>query len=94
LLEFQNSAFKLAEIKTDLAVGWAFLDQSLHKIIAGTLTAEEGAMAKLWTTERRAASSTSACNCSAATATCANTRFRACMSMRVSGASMPALLRS
>ena len=52
LLEFQNSAFKLAEIKTDLAVGWAFLDQSLHKIIAGTLTAEEGAMAKLWTTER------------------------------------------
>lgn len=52
LLEFQNSAFKLAEIKTDLAVGWAFLDQCLQKIIAGTLTAEEGAMAKLWTTER------------------------------------------
>ncbi len=52
LLEFQNTTFKLAEIKTDLAVGWSFLDQCLHRIVAGTLTAEEGAMAKLWTTER------------------------------------------
>jgi long-chain-acyl-CoA dehydrogenase len=52
LVEFQNTAFKLAEIKTDLAVGWSFLDQCLRRIVSGDLTAEEGAMAKLWTTER------------------------------------------
>jgi long-chain-acyl-CoA dehydrogenase len=51
LLEFQNTQFKMAEIKTSLAVGWAYLDQCLNKINDGTLTPEEGAMAKLWTTE-------------------------------------------
>lgn len=49
--EFQNTQFKLAEIKTDLAVGWAYIDQCLVKINEGKLTPEEGAMAKLWTTE-------------------------------------------
>ena len=37
---------------TELAVGWAYLDQCLGKIVDGTLTAQEGAMAKLWTTEK------------------------------------------
>ena len=49
--EFQNTQFKLAEMKTDLAVGWSYIDQCLVKINAGALTPEEGAMAKLWTTE-------------------------------------------
>lgn len=49
--EFQNTQFKLAEIKTELAVGWAYIDQCLVKINEGKLTPEEGAMAKLWTTE-------------------------------------------
>ncbi len=49
--EFQNTQFKLAEMKTDLAVGWAYIDQCLVKINEGKLTPEEGAMAKLWTTE-------------------------------------------
>lgn len=52
LFEFQNTAFKLAEIKTELTAGWAFLDQCLVKIVDGTLTAEQGAMIKLWTTEK------------------------------------------
>lgn len=51
LLEFQNTQFKMAEMKTNLAVGWAFLDQCLGKVTDGSLTPEEGAMAKLWTTE-------------------------------------------
>ena len=51
IYEFQNTQFKLAEIKTDLAVGWAYIDQCLFKINEGSLTPEEGAMAKLWTTE-------------------------------------------
>jgi long-chain-acyl-CoA dehydrogenase len=48
---FQNTQFTLADMKTDLEVGWAYLDQCLQKINDGTLTPEEGAMAKLWTTE-------------------------------------------
>ena len=51
IYEFQNTQFKLAEMKTDLAVGWSYIDQCLAKIIDGKLTPEEGAMAKLWTTE-------------------------------------------
>ncbi|HIA59930.1 MAG TPA: acyl-CoA dehydrogenase [Gammaproteobacteria bacterium] len=51
ILEFQNTQFTLAEMKTNLAIGWAYLDQCLHKINTGKLTPEEGAMAKLWTTE-------------------------------------------
>lgn len=51
LAEFQNTQFVLADIKTDLAVGWAYLDQCLQKINEDALTPEEGAMAKLWTTE-------------------------------------------
>lgn len=48
----QNTAFSLADVATELAVGWAYLDQCLEKIVAGTLTPQEGAMAKLWTTEK------------------------------------------
>lgn len=51
LIDFQNTQFKLAEIKTQLAVGWAYLDQCLVKIDEGTMGPEEGAMAKLWITE-------------------------------------------
>lgn len=51
LLDFQNTQFKMADMKTSLAVGWAYLDQCLLRINEGKLTPEEGAMAKLWTTE-------------------------------------------
>ena len=50
----QNTAFKLADVATDLAVGWAYLDQCLERILDGALTAKEAAMAKLWTTEKEA----------------------------------------
>lgn len=51
IAEFQNTQFVLADMKTSLAVGWAYLDQCIKKCDEGTLTPEEGAMAKLWTTE-------------------------------------------
>jgi len=51
LFDFQNTQFKLAEMKTSLAVGWAFLDQCLQKITQERLGLEEGAMAKLWARE-------------------------------------------
>ncbi|GAA0688372.1 acyl-CoA dehydrogenase family protein [Marinobacterium maritimum] len=51
IADFQNTQFTLAEMKTNLEVGWAYLDQCLRKCNDGILTPEEGAMAKLWTTE-------------------------------------------
>lgn len=51
IMAFQNTRFKMAEMKTELAVGWAFLDQCLSRHIKGELDAQGGAMSKLWTTE-------------------------------------------
>jgi len=51
IAEFQNTQFVLADLKTSLEVGWAYLDQCIKKCDEGTLSPEEGAMAKLWTTE-------------------------------------------
>ncbi|GHF16974.1 acyl-CoA dehydrogenase [Kordiimonas sediminis] len=48
---FQNTRFKLAEMKTQLAVGWAFVDECLGRHIKGELDAVGGAMAKLWCSE-------------------------------------------
>lgn len=51
IIDFQNTRFVLADIKTSLALGWAYHDECLAKIEDGTLTVEEAAMLKLWTTE-------------------------------------------
>jgi acyl-CoA dehydrogenase len=54
ILDFQNTRFKLAEIRTELEVGWAFLDKCIAAHSDGALTVPEVAMAKLWTTELQA----------------------------------------
>ncbi|ALQ02604.1 MULTISPECIES: acyl-CoA dehydrogenase family protein [Pseudomonas] len=51
VIDFQNSQFVLAEIRTDIAVGEAFLDTCLLKLRENRLSFDEGAMLKLWTTE-------------------------------------------
>jgi acyl-CoA dehydrogenase len=51
VLDFQNTRFKLAEIRAELEVAWAFLDKCIDAHSAGALTVPEVAMAKLWTTE-------------------------------------------
>lgn len=51
VLDFQNTRFVLADIKTKLQVGWAHLDWALAKHMKGELTAEEASGAKLWHTE-------------------------------------------
>ncbi|MCB1475781.1 MAG: acyl-CoA dehydrogenase family protein [Rhodobiaceae bacterium] len=49
--DFQNTRYKLADLKTELSVGWAFLDQCIAKHIRGELTTYEASMAKLWIPE-------------------------------------------
>ncbi len=48
---FQNSRFVLAECATEVRIGQAFLDRCVEGLNAGTLTPEEAAMAKWWSTE-------------------------------------------
>jgi long-chain-acyl-CoA dehydrogenase len=47
----QNTRFRLADLKSDLAVGWAYLDQCLTDLVNRELTAEKASIAKLWITE-------------------------------------------
>jgi acyl-CoA dehydrogenase len=51
LADFQNTQFKLAELKTQLVAGWALLDQCITRHMQGVLTTDEAACAKLFTTE-------------------------------------------
>jgi acyl-CoA dehydrogenase len=51
VIDFQNTRFTLADLKTKLQVGWAHLDWALNRLRDKKLTPEEGAAAKLWHTE-------------------------------------------
>ena len=51
IADFQNTRYKLADLKADLLVGWAFADQCLEKHVLGQLSALEASTAKLWCTE-------------------------------------------
>jgi alkylation response protein AidB-like acyl-CoA dehydrogenase len=45
---FQNTKFELAEVKTEVDVGQAYVDQCVTRLNEGTLTAAEAAQAKYW----------------------------------------------
>jgi alkylation response protein AidB-like acyl-CoA dehydrogenase len=51
VIEFQNTRFTLADLKSKLQVGWAHLDWALLRHVAGELTPQEASAAKLWHTE-------------------------------------------
>ena len=48
---FQNTRFVLAEVATELEIAQSFIDRCALALNAGTLTAEDAAMAKWWCTE-------------------------------------------
>ena len=51
IIEFQNTRFKLAEVKTEVTVARVFLDHCLELFLAGELDATTAAMSKWWLTE-------------------------------------------
>ena len=51
VLSFQHPRFVLAECRTEVAVTRAFVEQCLRRLVAGTLSGEEAAMAKWWCSE-------------------------------------------
>ncbi|MEX0756654.1 MAG: acyl-CoA dehydrogenase family protein, partial [Acidimicrobiia bacterium] len=48
---FQHNRFVLAEMRTELDLGWTFVDRQIEALNDGTLTAEDAAEAKWWCTE-------------------------------------------
>ncbi len=49
--DFQNTRYRLADLKTELTVGWAFVDQCIARHLKGELSTFEASMAKLWCSE-------------------------------------------
>ncbi len=49
--KFQNTRFKLAEMKTEVEIARVFVDRCIMELNANNLSAAEAAMAKWWTTE-------------------------------------------
>ncbi len=51
ILDFQNTRFKLAEVKTQVTVARTFVDRLIGLMLEDKLDAETAAMAKWWTTD-------------------------------------------
>lgn len=49
--DFQNTRFRLADMKTEIDVGYAFVDRCVEVHNRGELSADDAAKAKLWTSE-------------------------------------------
>ena len=52
LLDFQNTSFSLAEVKTEATIARVFIDHCTELLLKGELDAATASMAKLWVTER------------------------------------------
>lgn len=48
---FQNSRFKMAEMKTEIEIGYAFIDKCIMALNEKKLTTEEASMAKWWASD-------------------------------------------
>ncbi|MFE7422218.1 acyl-CoA dehydrogenase family protein [Rhodococcus sp. NPDC057529] len=51
ILDFQNTQFALADMKTEIEVGRSFVNDGIRKYRAGRFTMTDGAMLKVWVPE-------------------------------------------
>ena len=51
IIDFQNTRFKLAEVKPQITAGRMFVDRCIELLMAGDLDVTTAAMVKLWTSE-------------------------------------------
>lgn len=49
--DYQNSRFKLAEMKAEISIGQSYVDRCIELSVKGELSQEAAAAAKLWTSE-------------------------------------------
>jgi acyl-CoA dehydrogenase len=54
IFDFQNTAFKLAERKTEATIARVFVDFCIERLIAGELDTVTASMAKYWCSEKQA----------------------------------------
>jgi len=54
IIEFQNTAFKLAERRSEAFIGRVFIDWCIERLISGDLDQVTAAIAKWWTTAKQA----------------------------------------
>jgi acyl-CoA dehydrogenase len=54
LFEFQNTAFKLAERKTEAVIARVFVDYCVERLVAGELDTVTASMAKYWCSQKQA----------------------------------------
>ncbi|XAH21535.1 acyl-CoA dehydrogenase family protein [Xylophilus sp. GW821-FHT01B05] len=48
VMDFQNTRFVLAELKTEIALGQTFVDRCIERLLQGDLDAQAASMAKYW----------------------------------------------
>jgi acyl-CoA dehydrogenase len=53
IIDFQNTAFKLAERKTEAMIARVFVDWCVGRLVAGDLNAVTASMAKWWCTQKQ-----------------------------------------
>jgi len=53
IIEFQNTAFKLAERKSEALIARVFVDWCVERLVAGELDTVTASMAKYWCTDRQ-----------------------------------------
>ena len=53
IIDFQNTAFKLAERKTEATIARVFVDWCIERLVAGDLDAVTASMAKWWCSEKQ-----------------------------------------
>ncbi len=51
IADFQNTQFKMAELKTEVVIGRVFTDVCIEKFMKGELSEVDAAMAKMWLSE-------------------------------------------
>ncbi len=51
VIDFQNTQFKLAELKTEATIGQVFVNECIARHVAGELDGTTASMAKYWTTD-------------------------------------------
>ena len=54
VFDFQNTRFTLADCKSQLQAGWAYLDWALDRHVRGVLTTAEASASKQWHTDMQA----------------------------------------
>ena len=93
-MDFQNTAFRLAERKTEAVIARVFVDWCVERLVAKDLDTVTASMAKYWCSEKQVQTADECLQLFGGYATCGNIRSRECSSIPGSRRSTAAPTRS